>query len=106
MAANKTGYVKGACSLRVAFVAIVIIIIFFFAVVFLLLLLFIVGLFSKKDIGSRKLWVEVFWTHFAHAQWYAFVGNLIGTRQQGEAVSFRVGGVDGSRFRSWRCGLG
>jgi len=65
---------------RIAFVvAIIVVIIFvavivFFAValpsfaVVLLLFIFLFWLFSKEDMGSRKVWGAIFWAHFAHAQ--------------------------------------
>jgi hypothetical protein len=62
-----------ACSFRVTFVVLLVLIIFCCAVVLIVFL--VVWLFSNEYIGgdraTRTVGVEVFWTYFAHAQWYA-----------------------------------
>src|ERR1700756_3857978 len=58
-----------ARSLRVAVVCVFILVIFAVAFVFLLVL-FLVWLFSKKDIGSRRairrVWIEALWAYSGH----------------------------------------
>ena len=70
-----------ACSLRVAVLVFFVIVLIIFTIVFVFLFVFFVVRFlAQEKIGSnppiRDFWVEIFWTHSAHARWYARAAAL------------------------------